>query len=34
MASNSTLRKAMGSKKDEFWTQYEDIKKEVSHYKD
>ena len=31
--SNKTMRKAKGNKKDEFYTQYIDISKEMEHYK-
>jgi hypothetical protein len=34
MASNSNLHKANVAKKDEFYTQLEDIEKEMCHYKD
>lgn len=34
MANNAALRKADANKNDEFYTQIEDIEKELSHYKD
>lgn len=34
MATNETMRKAKGSKKDEFYTQFEDIREELENYKE
>ena len=34
MANNKDLRKADGSKNDEFYTQYSDIEKEINAYLD
>ena len=32
MAKNENLHKAKDAKKDEFYTQYEDIQNELNHY--
>ena len=34
MARNAKLNKAKDAKKDEFYTQREDIERELSHYKE
>lgn len=34
MGNNKTLRKAKGNKKDEFYTQYNDVANELTHYKE